>query len=210
MVAPTSGPGLGQAESSAAPLSQPTIRPCQAKTLAAGNEHSLAMAVGVAAASVFVATLVRLALGALVGPGIIAFSTHYPAVLLASLWAGTGLGLLTLFSAAVIGWYAFIPPAYSFEIKEPATAVSLALYLASGSLIIWGAEQYRRLAATLAAKDRERELLLGELLHRMRNMVAVVQAVVRQTLSHNQDAQETLSRRIAAVVTADGFMQDDM
>jgi two-component sensor histidine kinase len=174
------------------------------------NEYSLVMAVGVAAGSVFLATLVRLTLGALVGPGVVAFAAYYPAVLLSTLWAGTGSGLLALFSAGVIGWYAFIPPVYSFEIKEAATAASLALFLASGSLIIWGAEQYRRLAAALAGKDCERELLMGELMHRMRNMIAVVQVVVKQTLSHDQDAREALTRRIAAVATADGFMQDDM
>jgi len=176
----------------------------------AANEHSLAMAVGVAAGSVFLATLVRLALGAIVGPGVIAFATYYPAVLVSTLWAGSGSGLLALLGAGVIGWYAFMPPAYAFEIKDATTAASLALYLASGSVIIWGAEQYRRLAAALAGKDRERELLMGELLHRMRNMIAVVQAVVKQTLSHDHDTRETLSRRIGAVVTADGFMQDDM
>ncbi len=174
------------------------------------NEHSLAMVLGVAAGSVFLASLVRLALGALVGPGVIAFATFYPAVLLSTLWAGIESGLLALFSAGVIGWYAFMPPTYSFELKESAAPVSLALYLASGALIIWGAEKYRRLAAALVGKDRERELLMGELLHRMRNMIAVVQAVVKQTLSHDDDARDTLSRRIAAVVSADGFMQDDM
>lgn len=174
------------------------------------NERSLSRAIGVAAGSVVLATLVRLALGALAGPGVVAFATYYPAVLLSTLWAGSGSGFLTLFGAGVIGWYAFTPPVYTFEIKEAATAASLALYLASGSVIIWGAEQYRRLAAALAGKDRERELLMGELLHRMRNMIAVVQAVVNQTLSHDEDARATLSRRIAAVVTADGFMQDDM
>ena len=53
MATSTPGPGLGQAESSAAALSQPAVRPCQAKTLGSSrNEHSLAMAVGVAAGSV--------------------------------------------------------------------------------------------------------------------------------------------------------------
>lgn len=166
-------------------------------------------AVAVALGAVVVATLVRLVLGKLVGPNIIAFATYYPAVLLATLWAGSASGLLALIVGGVVCWYAFLPPTYSFEIREPATAVSLALYLASGIVIVWGAEQYRRLAAALAGKDRERELLMGELLHRMRNMIGVVHAVVRQTLAHDPDAGETLNRRIAAVVTADGFMQDD-
>lgn len=187
------------------PFELAKLKPWQAQ-----NERSLPLAIGVAAGSIVLATLVRLALGALVGPGVIAFATYYPAVLLSTLWAGSGSGVLTLFGAGVIGWYAFMPPVYTFEIKEAATVASLALYLASGSVIIWGAEQYRRLAAALAGKDRERELLMGELLHRMRNMIAVVQAVVNQTLSHDEDARATLGRRIAAVVTADGFMQDDM
>ena len=123
---------------------------------------------------------------------------------------GTGSGLLALFSAGVVGWYAFVPPVYSFEIKEACDGSELGTLPRIGLSVIWGAEQYRRLAAALAGKDRERELLMGELLHRMRNMIAVVQAVVKQTLSHDLEARETLTRRIAAVVTADGFMQDDM
>ena len=187
------------------PLDLARLRPWEP-----ANEHSFAMAVSVAAGSVLLATLVRLALGALVGPGVIAFAAYYPAVLLSTLWSGTGSGLFALFGAGVIGWYAFLPPVYSFEIKEASTAASLALYLASGSVVIWGAEKYRRLAAALAGKDRERELLMGELLHRMRNMIAVVQAVVKQTLSHDQEVRETLTRRIAAIASADGFMQDDL
>jgi len=166
-------------------------------------------AVAIALAAVVVATLVRFALGTFVAPNIIAFATYYPAVLLATLWAGNASGLLALLAGGVVGWYAFVPPAYSFEIKEPATPVSLALYLASGLVVVWGADQYRRLASALAAKDRERELLMGELLHRMRNMIGVVQAVARQTLAHDPETRETLTRRIAAVVTADGFMQED-
>jgi two-component sensor histidine kinase len=187
------------------PLDLPSLRLWEP-----ANEHSFAMAVSVAAGSVLLATLVRLALGALVGPGVIAFAAYYPAVLLSTLWSGTGSGLFALFGAGVIGWYAFLPPVYSFEFEEASTAVSLALYLTSGSVVIWGAEQYRRLAAALAGKDRERELLMGELLHRMRNMIAVVQAVVKQTLSHDQEVRETLTRRIAAIASADGFMQDDL
>jgi two-component sensor histidine kinase len=175
----------------------------------AENEAGVLKAIVVALGSVLIATAVRLALAALVGPGVIAFATYYPAVLLSTLWVGSASGLLALSVGGVVGWYAFVQPIYSFEIKEPATLVSLALYLASALVIIWGAEQYRRLAAALASKDRERELLMGELVHRMRNTIAVVQAIVKQTLSHDEEASETLTRRIAAVVTSDGLMQDD-
>jgi two-component sensor histidine kinase len=66
----------------------------------------------------------------------------------------------------------------------------------------------RRLAEALAEKDGERELLIGELVHRMRNMVALVQVVVKQTIPYDQEACEALARRIAAVLTTDEFMQD--
>ena len=172
-------------------------------------KDGLANAIAVGLGSVVLATVVRFALGALVGPGVIAFATYYPAILLSTLWAGSVSGLLALTVGGVVGWYAFMQPVYTFELKEPATAVSLALYVASGVVIVWAAEQYRRLGAALAGKDRERELLMGELLHRMRNMIAVVQAVVRQTLAHDREASETLTRRIAAVVSSDGFMQEE-
>jgi two-component sensor histidine kinase len=176
----------------------------------AENDRGVLKTIVVALGSVLIATAVRLALAALVGPGVIAFATYYPAVLLSTLWAGSASGLLALSVGGVVGWYAFVQPIYSFEIKEPATLVSLALYLASALVIIWGAEQYRRLAAALAWKDRERELLMGELVHRMRNTIAVVQAIVKQTLSHDEEASEILTRRVAAVVASEGLMQDDM
>jgi two-component sensor histidine kinase len=185
------------------PVDLAKLRPWQTS-----SDGGLTKAVAVALAAVVIATLVRFSLGTLVGPNILAFASYYPAILLATLWAGRVSGLLALLAGGLVGWHAFVPPAYSFEIKEAATAVSLTLYLTSGLVIVWGADQYRRLAVALAGKDRERELLMGELLHRMRNMIGVVQAVVRQTLAHDPDARETLSRRIAAVVTADGFMQE--
>lgn len=188
----------------------PSFNFARLKFWQAENERSLPLSIGVAVGSVFLATLVRFMLGALVGPGVIAFATYYPAVLLSTLWAGIGSGVLALIGGGLIGWYAFVPPAYTFDVTEPATATSLALYLISGSVIIWGAENYRRVVAALARKDRERELLMGELMHRMRNMIAVAQAVIKRTLPHDQEARATLSRRIGAVIAANGFMQDDV
>jgi two-component sensor histidine kinase len=175
----------------------------------ADTEVGVPKAIAVALGSVFVSSLARLALGALVGSDLIAFATYYPAVLLSTLWAGTGSGLLAMAVGGVVGWYAFVQPVYSFEIKELATLVSLALYVVSALVIVWVAQQYRTAAAALAGKDRERELLTGELLHRMRNMITVVQAIIKLTLSHDREVSEKLARRIAAAASSDGLMHDD-
>ena len=59
-------------------------------------------------------------------------------------------------------------------------------------------------AAVLAGEDRQR-LLLSELTHRVRNSLAVIQAIARHTLQGNQPREEELKRfegRLAALAGA--------
>src|SRR5262249_27514771 len=58
----------------------------------------------------------------------IAFTTYYPAVIVATIFGGLWPGIFAALASAVIAWFAFIPPGFSFEHTGP-QLVSLLLFL---------------------------------------------------------------------------------
>lgn len=73
------------------------------------------------------------------------FITLYPAVILAALYGGFAPGVFATLLSAVAASYFWMEPVGSFAIGDPADWISLALFIASGTLISWIA---RRLHAT--------------------------------------------------------------
>jgi len=96
-----------------------------------------------ALACVAIATLVRLAFGWF-GEGVLPFVSYYPAILIASLVAGMGAGLVTLMLSLVVAGWAFFPPYYSFGPITSEEVISLGLYLFGAIFTVWLAESYRR------------------------------------------------------------------
>ncbi|MDB5523447.1 MAG: hypothetical protein JWM58_1210 [Rhizobium sp.] len=65
---------------------------------------------------------------------------------------------------------------------------------------------------TAAAAEQQRELLVGELDHRVKNLLATVQSVARQTFRDKagaQDAVEIFTQRLAAMSEAHGLLMKD-
>jgi K+-sensing histidine kinase KdpD len=91
---------------------------------------------------VVVASLIRWVLG-YVGDDIFVFAAYYPAVLFATYVGGAGVGGFAAGLGAVIGWWAFLPPHYTFFPILQAQVVRVLAYLFASALIIWGAESYR-------------------------------------------------------------------
>jgi PAS domain S-box-containing protein len=105
---------------------------------------------------VAVATTLRYPLG-LLWPGIIVFATYYPAVLVATLVCGVPAGITATLLGAVSAWWLFIPPTHQFIPIEPASAVSIILYLLSSAVIVWAAGRYRMIVERLHSELIERE-----------------------------------------------------
>lgn len=85
---------------------------------------------GIVALALVVATFMRWAVtGEIVaGP----FVTYYPAIIIATLIGGFWRGILTMAAAAVVGWYLFLPPDFSWILTEQsATSLLLFVFLAS-------------------------------------------------------------------------------
>jgi two-component sensor histidine kinase len=165
-------------------------------------------AYGLAFGSVAAAAAARAGLAHLFGPDVVPFATFFPAVLISTLAGGPSAGIAALAASALIGWWAFVPPLFSFQAKDISSAASLLLFCLSSAIIVWVADQFHRFTVALETNDRERRLIADELRHRVRNTLAVVQAVVRRTLGGDAARAETLNRRIAAIAATSDLLNE--
>lgn len=94
--------------------------------------HNAIAAYGVALVTVAVATFARWLVGGHVMEGI-PFITFYPAIILATILGGFGPGVLATLLSAMVAWFAFMPPASSFELAS-VELLSLLLFVAMASI----------------------------------------------------------------------------
>jgi two-component sensor histidine kinase len=148
------------------------------------------VAYAIAAGCVVVATAARLAIDPMVHDRV-PFITFFPAVLLASLVAGFGPGLVAIALSGMAAWYFFLPPTFSFAFASADLSLLL-LFLAAAVLMVGFVAvidalverlllQHRTL---LAARQREvdrQELLVRELEHRTRNIFGLVETLAAQS-----------------------------
>jgi two-component sensor histidine kinase len=155
---------------------------------------------------VVIATAARIALGALFGPTL-PFATYFPAVLIAALFGGVTIGLLSIPLSVVAVWWAIDAPVYEFSPITPVELANFSLFSLSSLVVVWLALRYRRLLEHLAQQEQERKLLVGELEHRGKNVIAVVIALIRQTVKDKQTS-ETLINRVMAVTSTQGIVDE--
>lgn len=159
--------------------------------------QNYSLAIGLVAA----ATSVRLALD-LVIDQTLSFATFYPAVLLAALWGGVGPGILAAVLSALIGWYAFMVPRWTFKMTSFDTYISVLLFFATGMLLVWIASRYRQTLQKLQDEEARRDLLIRELHHRNKNTLAVSQTIINQTLKGEGELARKINGRLAALAAA--------
>ncbi len=115
------------------------------------------------------------------------FVTYFPAVVLAALLLGWRWGAAVAVASGVIANRLFNP--------EPLLAVSVldaalvGLFALSCAALIWIAETARRLVRELEAATAREELLNAELMHRVKNMLATVNAMAVLTARHSGPGQ---------------------
>jgi two-component system, sensor histidine kinase PdtaS len=122
------------------------------------------------------------------------FLTFWPAIALATLICGWRQGVFVLVLSALTGWYYFMEPLNSFAIKDKTTTGALGGFLIVGGFIIILVaalrEAIRRVELANAAKD----ILFGELQHRVANNLQLVVALLR-------NAQRNLRNPVLAAET---------
>ncbi|MFI4934664.1 MAG: sensor histidine kinase [Caulobacterales bacterium] len=151
------------------------------------------------------AGVLRLLIDALI-PGVAPFALLFPATLIATLMGGWRAGAATLTIAELLAWYYVIPPRGWILKGEAQTANLIAVYLA-GALIIAVAQTFRAAARRegeeRAAKLAERELMLRELDHRMKNNFQTVAGLLEMQLRRAtaDSARKALSEALGRVVS---------
>ena len=154
---------------------------------------------------VAVATGIRITLGELSSASAV-FASYYSATLVAALVGGAPAGILAAVCGAAAGFWLFVPPDWESHVFDREQLVSALLFAGSSGVIIWAAKSYRDLLWRLRAEEEQRQLLTHELAHRIRNMLAIVQSVIGQTLRDQPAALVKLNARIAALAATNDLL----
>jgi len=135
----------------------------------------------VALACVAVATAIRVALTPSIGNGL-PYITYFPAVMVGAIVGGGRAGLLTLLGSTAVAVGLFIAPT-GLGAAYVADWIGVATFLLSGGLILWLCGQLAGSMRDLTEAHNQEHLLVLELQHRVKNTLAIVQALAAQTFS---------------------------
>jgi two-component sensor histidine kinase len=160
------------------------------------------------------------------------YLTFFPAVIITTFVAGLWPGILCGVLCGLASWYFFIVPFYSIELT-PGSALALGFYafiVTVDIIIIHGIsvtsrqlrkerEELARVVALkeqalekLKASDEQQQILKHELSHRLKNTLAMVQAIATQTLRPVEERQhvDAFEKRLQALSSAhDILLQRD-
>lgn len=164
-----------------------------------------AASIALCVACVAVAAAARWLLGVL-GPTL-PFATFFPAVLVSALFGGLLAGLLAIVLSIFIVWWAFTGALFTFPPIDAVHAANFVLFGLSSLLVVALALIHRELLFAVEAKEKERQLLVGEIEHRSKNVLAVITSLIRQTVK-DPDVAETLIGRMSAVTDTHGLLDD--
>lgn len=167
------------------------------------EQMGAARSFGLAIACVALASVVRGLLG-MFGP-LLPLPTFFPAVLVAALIGGQVAGLLTILFSALVAWWAFFEPVHGSGMFSAGMVGDLALFTASGLVIVWLAQLHRRLVFELEDNEQARSILAREIQHRSANLLLVMTSLVRQTVP-DPDVAVTLIDRMRTVAKSDNLL----
>jgi hypothetical protein len=175
--------------------------------------------------------LIRTALGAMMGllaalvrhlmdiagapPSLLPWAIGFPAMLIAGIMAGRIAGITSMLVAGIATWFFVIEPE---TLNTNSAIVSMSGYLVIGILILVIVEAFRMSelkrarehAQYLEQAARQQEIITQELNHRLKNVLAMVQAVACQTfVNSDMEALEVFTSRIQAIASAQTVFTGD-
>lgn len=172
-----------------------------------GSPPSLPLAVGFAILCLALSTALRWGL-AQIRPDVF-FTPYFPAVVLATMFGGHRIGILTALAAGVFG----ITINFGAATADSARFVLLAIYWAVCAVTIWAVDHYRAVAVQqrdiskrLIEEEEYRKLLVDELQHRLKNKTSTVHAVLHQVLADQPQVWNAIDRRIRALAATDDLI----
>jgi two-component sensor histidine kinase len=128
------------------------------------------------------------------------FATYFPAIVLTALFLGWKYGSVTALMSGMIANRLFrAEPLLLYANWRNASFV--ALYALICAILIYIAEMLRRLVRQQAQAARREAMLNAELVHRVKNMLAMVNSIATMTARHSdsEDFVESFNGRIEAL-----------
>jgi len=156
----------------------------------------------VAVAIIVAATLAKPLLDKLAGAPVPPYVTFYPAVVIIALCGGPLVGVVAAVVTLIIAWFLFLPVYGSFAVAGTGTTSSLEIYGATSTFLAWIVGQARLTLDDAVAIKSQREYAARESVHRIKNRLAVVQAIVSKVFREvetTEQYRDVLNARLAAL-----------
>lgn len=166
-----------------------------------GSPASYASAVLVIA----IAGLVKLPLDAMFGQPLPPYITFYPAIVIAGLLGGPRVGISAGLVTLIIAWFFFVPPKFSFVLENPAAYLTVGIYALTSTFIGAIVGLSRVAFDRVAAGEADRDLAARESVHRIKNLISVVQALAAKVATETSTVdrfQALLRSRLQAIAHA--------
>ena len=162
-----------------------------------------------AAIIVAVATLIKFPLDAWAGETLPPYITYYPALVLATLCGGPRVGFVTAAATLLLAWYIWLPDQLSFTISGSRTPLTIGIYAISSALLAWVIGLARLVLDQVVANEAERSVSARESVHRIKNLIAVVQALsvkIAKEVTTPQEYRDVLIKRLEALGSAQNVL----
>jgi len=134
------------------------------------------------------------------------FSTYFPAILAAGLFAGIPAAAGVTIASAFIVRLFFVPPYLHSASHNYGEYVDFLMYLISAALTISFAHYCRVVLKRLNKRNLTNEILARELQHRSKNVCAVLDVIVQKGLADDPERAKKLLGRIKAMMHANELL----
>ncbi len=165
-----------------------------------GQAKALVCAVG--------ATAVRAALDPFIDSGLY-FTFVFPAIFIAGFWGGNRAAITTALLGGLLSGFFWIPPRFSLNIDKSGWT-QIVVYASSASVQLLVVAIVNGLVQALEAAERKSVALANEMQHRSLNILALVQAIARQTLRSGAGADDKalFEERIGALARSHQLLRE--
>jgi two-component sensor histidine kinase len=171
------------------------------------SQPSTSFCIGFLVCCLLLSTLVRWGL-AQIRPDVF-FTPYFPAVFLVTAVCGVRFGALAALASGALG----VSVNFSAATVDLARIVLLFIFWIVTAFVIWGLAHYRGMVAQqrevsrrLIQEEGYRKLVVDELLHRLKNKMSTIHAVLHQALDGQPQIWSAIDGRLRALSAADDLI----
>lgn len=137
------------------------------------------------------------------------YITFYPAVVIAALAGGPRIGLISAGVAVLAAWYFFLPEQASWRFADRPTAMLALTFALTSTFLGWVVGRARIALDAAVANQAERDKAARESVHRIKNLLAVVQGIamkVSREVDSVESYRDVLMKRLIALDSAQAVL----